>query len=273
MNTFQLISFILEAVVFICFTIAVALTPNLFTGRLERFGLNIEIRTKSSDIIERILAVAIAIVFLIYLTLPYIKDIPLLITGNFQQTIGIPENIESEDKTLFEYVHINGKEIEYLFTSKLDTHNLYRIKYLPNTKRAIFTKCIDINNTDITKNIGFPYKLFLFQVAVILGIIGSIYLLLMSLKYLGYKLFWYSCIAFYPISIYKFIKYGLNIGTWVTIDSVGFVALLFGFTSFIFLLTFDILQNRGKIRADVSGFLSQIVGVSNIIFIVMEILN
>ncbi|GAA0177101.1 hypothetical protein SH2C18_03870 [Clostridium sediminicola] len=273
MNTFQLISFILEAIFLIWLSIGIALTPNLFTGRLESFGLDKNIRTRGSDILERILAIAISIVFLFYFTLPYLKDLPLLVTGNFKQTIGIPGNIESEDKTLFEYVYINEKEVKYLFTSELDNLNLYKIKYLPNTKRAIFTKYIDINNTEITKNISFPYKYFLLLFVVILGIIVSVYLLYMSLKYLGYKLFWYSCIAFYPMSIYRFIKYGLNTGIWLTIDSIGFVALVFGLTSFIFLIIFDILQNRGRIRGVISSFSAQIVGVTNIIFIVMEILN
>jgi hypothetical protein len=93
-------------------------------------------QTKTSHTIS--LFFAAAIVFLmVWMSIPYIEDIPILLTGNYNYIEGTPQKIWHKSKDFTEYVQINGLKIEFPFTSTMKEGNYYRIKYLPNSRSGL----------------------------------------------------------------------------------------------------------------------------------------
>jgi hypothetical protein len=77
---------------------------------------------------------AIAFVFLmIDVSLPYIEDIPNLLTGNYNYVEGTPQKIWHRSKEFNEYVQVNGSSIEFPISSTMKMGKYYRISYLPNS--------------------------------------------------------------------------------------------------------------------------------------------
>lgn len=50
---------------------------------------------------------------------PFIEDIPDLLTGNYKHTEGTPQEIWRKSKDFSEYVQINGKVIQFPFSSTM----------------------------------------------------------------------------------------------------------------------------------------------------------
>ncbi|AIF51227.1 hypothetical protein [Pelosinus sp. UFO1] len=93
------------------------------------------------------LFLAVAFVFLmIEVSIPYIKDIPVLITGNYEYIEGTPQKIWHKSKSFTEYVQINGLNIEFPFTSTMKEGKNYRVKYLPNSRSGLSVEQLPMKN-------------------------------------------------------------------------------------------------------------------------------
>jgi hypothetical protein len=84
------------------------------------------------------LFLAAAFVYLmIWASIPFIKDIPILLTGNYKYIEGTPQKIWHKSRSFTEYVQVNGLNIEFPFTSTMKEGNYYRVKYLPNSRSGL----------------------------------------------------------------------------------------------------------------------------------------
>jgi len=84
------------------------------------------------------LFLAAAFVYLmIWASIPFVKDIPILLTGNYKYIEGTPQKIWHKSRSFTEYVQINGLNIEFPFTSTMKEGKFYRVKYLPNSRTGL----------------------------------------------------------------------------------------------------------------------------------------
>lgn len=91
--------------------------------------------------------------------------------------------------------------------------------------------------------------------------------------YYGYKFFIIVTLLFYPISISYFIFCGVKTGEWISPNTIGIAALVFGVGSLFFLIPIKILVRR--FRGDEEGplLLAQFIAAIDIGFIIAFVYN
>lgn len=82
--------------------------------------------------------------YLIWASIPYLKDNYALITSNYVETEGYIVDNYRRYKSLNDNIVINGMEIKFLLGEKVENNTKYRVKYLPNTSTGIYLK--DLTN-------------------------------------------------------------------------------------------------------------------------------
>lgn len=203
------------------------------TDRSER-SLKIE------KIIVRIIGVAIAILITIYMTVPYLLDVPKLITGNFNYVTGQVTKVSTKKKDFNEYVYISGKEVRFFFSANVEKNSRYKIGYLPNTSRAIYGEKLDNYTSKVEEKIGFPIGKILFFIGcfVALGIIAFV------ARYIGFKLLILSCAIYYPVNIYRYINSGLAYGNWFFKNNKPLDCIVLGVVLLLTFLGFYFVEKR-----------------------------
>jgi hypothetical protein len=110
--------------------------------RWKRNNIN-EVIQILTEVIGKIAAVIFLVFLMKYFTLPYWKDIPILLMQKFNYTEGYISKEYHKRKDLNEYVDINGRSISFLIFSNIERGQQYNITYLPNTKTGINYKKVE----------------------------------------------------------------------------------------------------------------------------------
>lgn len=269
----QVTSYIIEMVLIILvggfFTVfpeaLIEKSQKLSKGSKKLNGIKMEKNNKNSvNNIMRIFVSILIGLFCLYLLIPYLMDFPKLLLGKFNYTSGTVYEIKRERKSLYYYVNVGGQEVKFFFDSNIDNSKKYKIGYLPKTKRAIFGEIISEEKQQVHKKIGFPFAKTLF----ILGFVGVFALIGRVASYLKVKLFAVSCLIFYPLSIYFYIKSGISVGTWFSFNNNGLVLLTIGAVSLLSL----VLMYFGERRRDGDTILTmtyvQVIAIGKIALII-----
>ena len=103
----------------------------------------VSVRTQSITILLGRIFCVIVVLFLVWTSIPILKDSYRLVTRQYIVIEGYVQNLSHKSKDFNEYVELNGVEISFLFDSQLEIGKKYRIHYLPNTQIGI--NSIDIN--------------------------------------------------------------------------------------------------------------------------------
>ncbi|SHH92320.1 hypothetical protein [Clostridium grantii] len=211
--------------------------------------------------------------FFIYFAIPYVKDIPQLVTGNIEYTKWRVYSVEKRDKDLYHRINVNGREIKFFFEGNLIEGKNYKIGYLTNSKRGIYLELLDDDMKTPIKKIGFPFKSILFYIAFFICLIGMLILSYKIGEVYRYKIFLIVSLLFYPISIAYFVYYGFNTGELISPNNVGFAALIAGGVCLLFFIPSKMLVTWN--RWDEEGLLifAQFIAVLEIGFIIAIMYN
>ncbi|ADL52695.1 hypothetical protein Clocel_3004 [Clostridium cellulovorans 743B] len=231
------------------------------TGRSERY-------LKIEKIIIKAIGVAIAILITMYMTVPYLLDVPKLITGNFNYVTGQVTKVSTKKKDFNEYVYIGGKEVRFFFSANVEKNSRYKIGYLPNTSRAIYGEKLDNYTSKVEDKIGFPIKKILFFIGffVALGIIAFV------AHYIVFKLLILSSAIFYPFNIYLYIKSGLAYGDWFSKNNepLGNI-ILFGVVLMIFWGLYFVEKRKDQDNeAPLTLVFIQVIAILQIVLVLSE---
>lgn len=95
-----------------------------------------------------------------------------------------------------------------------------------------------------SKKIAFPLK----DILLFLGIIAIIVIIAIVAPYLRYKSFISVSVFYYPISVFLYIKAGLNTAMWLSFSNKGLLLLTvgMGISHFIFLMS----KLESRVRSD-----------------------
>ncbi|SHI07309.1 hypothetical protein [Clostridium grantii] len=287
MYIFQTIAFSLELSFYLGMALLLIVNRNNFLQRAEGYmfgsyyrgfvprnsydsGLQYEESKwrRAMKILDTIAACCAAIMF-IYFSIPYLKDIPQLVTKNLEYT---DINIYSEDGVVndpFESINVNGVDIKFFFIGNLENGKNYRIGYLTNTKRGIYLELADKNIKIPIKNKDISSKNILIYICTIICLIAIYLLLYYSGVYFGYKIFMITTILFYPLCIGYYIYCGISTGEWASSGNLASLALFFGVGSLFIYSIYNILTEpfTGK------GTFQQFIACYEIGFIIAIIIN
>ncbi|WP_156826012.1 hypothetical protein [Paenibacillus terrigena] len=97
----------------------------------------VSVRTQSITILLGRFFCVIVVLFLVWTSIPFLKDSFRLVTGQYIVVEGYVQDLNHKSKDLNEYVVLSGVKISFLFDSQLEIGKKYRIKYLPNTQTGI----------------------------------------------------------------------------------------------------------------------------------------
>lgn len=232
---FQIIGFIIEMlfIIFVgCVFIFIFYTNPWFTKkkknsyRVTTFSKREDIKQNFMKRLPRIISTIIFASATLYLLMPYILDIPTLVTGDFYYAYGSAYRIKSSAP--YEYVHINNREVKFFFSSNIKDHERYKIGYLANTHRAIYGVSLGQPFTETSmktaKRITFPLK----DILLFLGIMAIIVIMILVAPYIRYKSIIAVSVFYYPISIFQYIKDGLTSSLWLSFSNKGLVLLAVG---------------------------------------------
>lgn len=254
MYIFQSVSFILEIFIYLFVGGFIAIHFNRFIkGKINEPIKYINYykvesckydRKRILSILVRSFFIIVVMGITIYFSRDYLLDFPKLIKGDFQYVTGYVDMIKKERKQSNEYVYIEGKKLNFCFTSGVETGKKYKIGYLPNTSRAIYGEVIDSDAGIKNTKIKFPHKGVLLY---ILGI-GSIILIILLSPYLKFKLLIIVSAFFYPINILLYIKEGLTSGAWFSFSNVGLLFLTIGVGSIIFLRIMYLVERKEEME-------------------------
>lgn len=277
MHIFQVASFIIHIIFWGVLSAILIIPPKTFV-RIDKYNdykcrkkSKYEKRTlngKLSKVLERVFRIMIAGIIIVVLIFPYVKDLPMLITGKLTYVTGQVTNIESYSKDPCQYVYLGEQEIVFFFDSGAKIDSNYNIGYLPNTNSGIYIAQLD-NSTGINeKELEFPFKsIFQCICIIIILLLGMALLCYIGYKF-KFKLLFLSCAIFYPTSIYLLIRYGIASWIWFSVKNQAFLALIIGLSSLLFLLLLIKLtkyKNRDKDK-EVDGilFMAQVIAVGHI---------
>lgn len=286
MYAFQAIAFILELVLFLGGAISLIFISDIFLVKylkkkyryrrksidkyiLDDSGLNNKIiKSKIFKIFLNCFAVVC-----IYLAIPYVRDIPQLVTGNLEYINGRIHSIENREKDSYDRITVGGEKIKFFLKGNVQIGKNYKIGYLSNTKRGISLEELEEDFKTSVEKIGFPYRAILFNISMITSFIVIILLLYYCANTFGYKSLYMVNFLFYPISITSLIFNGVKTGIWISVRNLGFLALAFGVGSLVLLFLLKIIYRGSKEDRFTPLFYATIVTACEIGFIVVIIYN
>ncbi|WP_105617413.1 hypothetical protein [Vallitalea okinawensis] len=152
MKYFQITAFILETMTFL----SVEFFLIIYTLRmwLDRHWT----RTHTSKlIINTLISLAFFLLCFIYFSMPYLKDLPFLISGDYKTAKGYVHT-ERLSKSLHEEVTMGRINVSFFIDSGAKKNETYILSYLPHSKRGI----------NLVKSDGTPVKVDLFFIIVLL---------------------------------------------------------------------------------------------------------
>lgn len=154
--------------------------------------------------------------------IPMIKDMPVLISGNFAVEKGYPDEIEKDSKGDIEFVHINGMRIEFSLKSNVHMDKEYSIEYLPNSQKGITAKEVNSKNREVKS----PIMDFLIGIMEFILCMAVMFLIFFKYNEI-FKILGVVGAVFYALNIYSYIKIGKSTGAWLNInDNYGLEKLI-----------------------------------------------
>lgn len=273
---FQVVTFFLEMFFWILFATSFIFSPKVYfdtESSKETYSsysiLNSHKKNKLADILVRVLGGIIAILIMTYCALPYILDLPKLVTRNFNYVTGYVDDVRTEKKDINEYVYVEGKKIKFFFSANIEKYNTYKIAYLPHTSRAIYGVKLEGNTLKVEKKIGFPFKqLFFF----IFGLSVLVLLAFLS-PYLRFKLLILACIIYYPTNLYLYINYGISSGIWFSLSNQGLSSILIGVAILLVLGVCYFIERLKDYDTPVTLFIIQVFSILKILILFGEELH
>ncbi len=276
MYIFQVIAFFLQLFFWILAAGILFFCPKVFFSNKSSEKVNISYnvlnshkKSKLEYIGVKILGSAIAILIIAYFALPYLLDIPKLITGNFNYVTGYVYDVRTESKDPNEYVYIEGKKLKFFFGANVEMNKIYTIGYLPHTSRAIYGLKLDGSTLKVEKKIAFPIKKLLFFI----GIMATFVLLWILSPYIRFKLLIIACIIYYPINLYLYINYGISSGIWFSLSNQGLLFLLIGAAVLLLLGIFYFIEQPRDYETPFTLFFIQLFSILKILVLLGEELH
>lgn len=290
MFIFQVICFFLELSFWIFFAGALILPRNIFKNikykrkKHSNYGynnyspisyssLNFNKKKDLGSILFRALKIIVGIFIIVFVVLPYILDSAKLITGNYNHVTGYIYNITHDRRSPYDHVYIEGKKINFFFTSDMEKNNKYRIGYLPYTSRGISGVKIEGIVEKTEKKIGFPFKQLLLFILLLSGFFATMVLLIFLTPFLRYKLLILSSIIYYPTNLYLYVKSGLSSGIWFSLSNKGLTLILISLFFLIILVISHFLEKLKDDDAFWTLYFIQFFSIIQIIIVVAEYIN
>lgn len=270
----QLVSYLCEMILIILIGGFFTIYPNRLVDKYDKRPRKLKVITflKQAayriDIIERIKRIIPSILIgsmTVYFLIPYMLDFPKLILGRYDYAIGYVNDVRRESKSFYEYVNIGGEKIKFFFSSNVEEYKKYEIRYLPNTKRAIFGEQLSDDKLESSRKIGFPLK----DVLLFLGIILVFILIVIASPYLQFKLFILACVLFYPLYIYLYIKSGIYYGTWFVLRAEPVSSLVIFFTGSIIGILLYLGEKHKSGEAILTMVYIQVMAILKIIMVIV----
>lgn len=261
MYLFQSIVFVLEILLQLIFAVAIVIFSDAV---VQGF--------KGSDvkyIIGKVLSIIIAIFMFIHSTVPYLKDLPKLITGKLIYSVEYVYDVSRPSKSSTEYIEVEGKTLEFFMTSGIKTHQYYKIGYLPNTNRGIYLGQLGYDPNSQETKVGFPAEGILIYVLLIVGVL----LLMVAAHFFRWKFLILSCILSYPVNIYLLFDKGIKSWLWVTKYNDAFFPLVLQVLGLLLLFVFNFIEKRKDEEIIGTLFFAQVVAAGNMGSFIYNILR
>jgi len=270
---FQVIAFLLEMGIWIFIAGILIFNPwlffenhnNMYDNKFKYFR-----RSKFDNVVIRVPGIVIGILITIYITKPYLYDLPKLITGSFSYATGYVTEIYHVGKVPSEYVVINGKEVEFFFSANVKEFYEYEIAYLPNTSRAFYGVELDHTSLEITKKIVFPLADILFFI-LIMAVFVALVVFGIFFSFLRFKLLIVTSFIYYTTNIYVYITQGLNLGNWFSISNKGILFTLVGIGMLLFLCIIYLIERCKEYETPFAFAVIQIFSIFMVLILFGEL--
>lgn len=261
MYLFQSIVFVLEILFQVIFGVAVVIFSD---AMVQGF--------KGSDVkyvIGKVFSIIIALFMFIHFTVPYLKDLPKLITGKLIYSVEYVYNVRRPSKSSTEYIEVEGKTLEFFMTSGIKTHQYYKVGYLPNTNRGIYLGELGYDPNAQETKVGFPVE----DIFIYVLLIAGAFLLAIVAPFFRWRFLILSCILSYPVNIYLLFDKGIKSWLWVTKYNDAFSTLALQVLGLLFLFIFNFIEKRKDEEIIGTLFFAQIVAVGNMGSFIYNILR
>lgn len=261
MYVFQSIVFVFEILLQLIFAVAIVICSDSMVKEFNGSGVKY--------IISKIVSIIIALFIFIHFTVPYLKDLPKLITGKLNYSVEYVYYVRRPSKSSTEYVEVEGKTLEFFMTSRIKTHQYYKIGYLPNTNRGIYLGKLGYDPNSPETKVGFPFQDIFIYVILIVGAL----LLAIAAPFFRWRFLILSCILSYPVNIYLLMNQGIKSWLWVTKYNDSFYPLVLQVMGILFLFIFNFIERRKDEEIVGTLFFAQIVAIGNMGSFIYNILR
>lgn len=261
MYAFQSIAFVFEILLRLALASAIVIFSDI-----------IAMDTKGSDvkyIISKAISIIIALFIFMQFILPYLKDVPKLVTRKLTYSVEYVYNVERPRKSFTEYVEVEGKTLKFFFTSKIKTHRYYKIGYLPNSNRGIYVGELGYSKTSEETKVSFPAK----ELFSYIGLLAGIGLIIVITPFLRWRFLILSCILSYPVTLYLFISHGIKSGVWISEYNRGFPHLVGQLLGILVIMIFNFIERRKDEDIPTTLFFTQILAIGNMASFIYNVLK
>jgi len=234
MKHFQIITFILEIILFLAAVIiGVLYCFNIIKD--ERSWIKSDSKLKVAiEVFSRAVILVIILYFGKTALMTRIMDLPNLVMGKVNVVEDFAINKHGGRRDFYEHIVIRETEVKFFLGSGIKSSGTFKITYLPHSKRGINVEAASKYSYLMDKKIGMP-------IGPIIVILYCFFVIILLHEY-GLWFLGAASIIYYPICLYYFVHYGRTKGVWSLSSNDGLIGMVAGVAFLIMLFVFYLLE-------------------------------